>query len=145
MVKKGWIPPRSPLSLLQEDIFPNEWLLLISCIMLNCTTRKQVEGVLLEFVNRWPTPHSLLAADKGEVLDLIKSLGFGRRRVVNIFKMTQAYVDGSAMDIRSLPGIGEYAARAHEIFCQGIIGDAPPNDHALVGYWRWIKNNESNV
>lgn len=146
MMKKGWIPPRSPLSLLQEDLWSgnqeSEWLILVSCILLNCTTRKQVEKVLSIFIKKWSTPDELLRAEKMDVLEVIAPLGFGRRRVVNLYKMSSVFISGFS-DVRSLPGIGEYAARAHEIFCQGILGDDPPNDHALGGYWRWANESGS--
>lgn len=44
------LPPRSLFGLLQEDLVPNEWMILISCMMLNCTSRKQVEKVFPTFI-----------------------------------------------------------------------------------------------
>jgi hypothetical protein len=46
-------------------------------------------------------------------------------------------------NLRELPGGGEYAARTYEIFCQGILGNIPPNDGSLVNYWKWAKQNEN--
>lgn len=112
--------------------------------MLNCTTRKQVEKVLPEFVRRWPTPQAFLKADKVEVGQLITPLGFARRRTVCLFKMTEAYLTTPWQHARELPGIGEYGARAWEIFCKGELGDEPPKDHALVQYWEWAKDHEKN-
>lgn len=109
--------------------------------MLNCTTRKQVEKVLSEFVKRWPTPQAFIAADKPEVAVLIMPLGFARRRTINLFMMTEAYLAGPWQHARDLPGIGEYGARAWEIFCRGELGDEPPKDHALVLYFNWAKKH----
>ena len=147
MVKKGWIPPRSPLSLIQEDLFPNEWLILVSCVLLNCTSRKQVEKIMPEFVLRWPNPPALWNDDPSAVLDVIKSLGFGDRRTKRLYELAAALIDTPCgplwKDPRDLPGVGEYAARAHEIFCQGIIGDEEPEDGSLGRYWRWAKESNS--
>ena len=137
-----WTPPRSPFGLLQEDLWPNEWMILISCMMLNQTSRKQVEKVLPEFQRRWGHPRQFMAADAADVVELCKSLGFANRRTINMRKMTEAYLAGGWEDVRDLPGIGEYAARAWEIFCQGTIGDAEPKDHALKDYWRWYIQQE---
>lgn len=143
MLKTGWTPPRSPHGLLQEDLFPDEWLILVSCMMLNCTTRKQVEKVLPEFRRRWPGPKQFLQANVAEVVDLIRPLGFANRRSIALRKMTEAYLAGGWNNARELPGIGEYGARCWEIFCRGEIGDTPPNDHALLTYWRWYKQRRT--
>ena len=110
--------------------------------MLNCTTRKQVEKVLPEFIKRWPTPQSLLLADPTDVGNVICSLGFVRRRTVALFKMTEKYAAAPWQHARELPGIGEYGAAAWEIFCKGVFQDEPPKDHALVQYWEWYKNRK---
>ena len=136
------MPPRSPYGLIQEDLWPNEWLILVTCMLLNCTTRKQVEKVLPEFRERWPTPQDFFKADWTDVGNLIGTLGFARRRTLNLMKMTERYLTGPWSDPRELPGVGEYAARAWEIFCQGELGDTEPKDHALTEYWRWRKYHE---
>jgi len=109
-------------------------------MMLNQTSRKQVEKVLPEFQRRWPTPEKFLEADPLAVADVCRSLGFATRRTDNMIKMTRHYL-GDWSDPRDLPGIGEYAARSWEIFCGGVIGDEAPNDHALTVYWRWYKQH----
>jgi len=44
-----FIPPRSGYGLIQEDLWPDEWKILVSCMMLNYTSRKQVEKILPSF------------------------------------------------------------------------------------------------
>ncbi len=131
------MPPRSPYGLLQEDLWPNEWLILISCMMLNCTSRKQVESILPEFIRRWPTPGDFLKANDADVAELCKPMGFSNRRTFNMKKMTERYLSSDWKHASELPGIGKYGARAWEIFCEGKLGDEPPGDHALVKYWEW--------
>lgn len=136
------IPPRSGFGLIQEDLFPDEWKVLVSCMMLNCTSRKQAERVIPKFFNRWPTPQSLLEAEQADVTETISSLGFKNRRTQGLLKMSAAYVKRSWNDPRELPGIGEYGARAWEIFFANKLGDEPPADGALVLYWKWRKKHE---
>jgi methyl-CpG-binding domain protein 4 len=133
------MPPRSPFGLIQEDLWPDEWMILISCMMLNQTSRKQVERVLPEFQRRWSTPLAFLQADPLEVANVCRSLGFATRRTDNMMKMTHEYLAGQWKHARDLYGIGEYGARSWEIFCQGTLGDEAPKDHALVQYYLWAK------
>lgn len=136
------IPPRSPFGLIQEDLWPNAWLILVAGMMLNCTSRKQVERVLPEFRRRWPTPQAFMKADVIDVADLCRPLGFANRRTVNLKKMTERYLAGPWQHARELPGVGEYGARAWEIFCLGSLGDEAPKDHALVRYFEWRKHHD---
>jgi len=136
-----FIPPRSPFGLIQEDLWPDEWKILVSCVMLNCTSRKQVEKVLPIFFRQWPDAISLLQADVNEISSVIKPLGFKDRRTKLLLNLANVY-SSNWTEIRSLPGIGEYAARAWEIFCKNKLGDFAPSDHALVKYWNWRIEND---
>lgn len=131
------IPIRSPFGLIQEDLWPNEWAILVSCMMLNMTSRKQMEPIFREFMNKWPEPEVFLAADKDDVRELVSSLGFKNKRTDLLFKMTNAYINNDWTHVRELPGIGEYASRAWEIFYLCELGNTVPNDGALKTYWSW--------
>lgn len=131
------IPHRSPYGLIQEDLYPEEWKILVSCIMLNCTSRKQVEKIITTFFSKWPDPSTFLIAPQQEVADLISPLGFRNRRTKKLFEMSKIYLEGEWKHASELPGIGEYASRAWEIFVKNILGSQPPNDGALVVYWKW--------
>jgi methyl-CpG-binding domain protein 4 len=137
-VKLGWVPPVSPYGLIQETLWPDEWLILVSCIMLNQTQRKQVEKVWPVFTKRWPTPQQFIQAPTCAVTEAVKPLGFGNRRTKNLQGMTRIYLCAPWEHASDLPGIGQYGARAWEIFCQGKLGEVSPNDHALEQYWRWV-------
>lgn len=133
------IPHRSPFGLIQEDLWPSEWLVLVSCIMLNMTNRKQVEQVLPEFMERWPGPEEFLDADFMDVERLLHPLGLAERRTTILKRMTERYLEGDWDDARDLPGIGIYGGAAWDIFCRGIIPDECPKDGALTLYWEWAK------
>lgn len=135
----NWRPPRSPWSLIQEDIYPNEWRCLVVCILLNCTTRKQIEKILPEFFHRWPTAKNIVEVSSKDIEDLISCLGFGKRRTQRLQDMSAAYLKGDWKHVSELPGIGEYASRMWEIFFCGILGNEPPKDGALKLYWYWVK------
>jgi methyl-CpG-binding domain protein 4 len=107
-------------------------------MLLNCTTRKQVEKVLPAFLQRWPDAAAVASGDPAEIARLCRPLGFSSRRTAALQRMAEAYVAHQWQHVRELPGIGEYAARAWEIFCRGTVGTEPPKDHALVQYWSWM-------
>lgn len=136
-MKSFSIPPRSPFGLIQEALWPDEWYILVVGIMLNCTTRKQVENVWPSFVSLCPTPQALLRTEPAKVTDVIKSLGFGQRRTKSLFKMTEAYLCANWEHARELPGVGQYGAASWEIFCKHVLPDVEPKDHALLQYHRW--------
>lgn len=99
--------------------------------------------MLPEFIKRWPSPSTFIRSNRVEVMEVCRSLGFAERRGENMMKMTHTYLAAPWQHASELHGIGEYGARAWEIFCQGIIGDEAPSDHALVDYWRWYKQHQA--
>jgi adenine-specific DNA glycosylase len=105
--------------------------------MLNCTQRRQVERVLPTFLSRWPTAQALSSADVDDVSALVTPLGFGNRRAVTLIELSRDYLRPGWIDSRVLRGVGQYAGRAHDIFCRGILGAEPPKDHALRRYWEF--------
>lgn len=140
--KRKMIPPRSPFGLIQEDLFPDEWKCIVACLMLNCTSRRQVEKILPSFFSRWPNPESFLSADDEDVKSTISSLGFKNRRCKLLFEMTNSYVNSSWKHADELPGVGVYASRAWEIFFKDTLGDDVPSDGALKLYWKWRKHHQ---
>lgn len=131
------VPPRSPHGLIQEDLFPNEWLTIVACMMLNQTSRKQVEKVLPEFIKKFGSPEKLLGAKPSDVKAVIKSLGFSNRRTHNIIEMTKQYVTNDWEHVSELYGVGEYCSRSWEIFYGDTLGTNAPKDGALATYWKW--------
>ena len=135
---RHWVPPLSPHGLLQEHCFRNPWLVLVACLLLNCTSRKQVDPIWHVFEEEWATPEDFLVADPDHVRDTIRPLGFGERRFSRLQLLAAHIVTcGYPDDPRELPGVGEYAARAFEIFCLDRLGETCPNDGALALYWLW--------
>lgn len=90
----------------------------------------------------WPTPEALISCDRQILVDTIKPLGFANKRSENIVNMSKAFISGAWKDVRELPGIGEYAGAAYDIFCKGLLPLEPPKDGALVLYYKWRKLHE---
>lgn len=133
MTSKRRIPPLSPYGLLQEYLFPNEWLCHVACVLLNRTSRKQVESVIRLFIEKWSTPESVINTSEQELAAVIKNLGFSNRRARTLKLLAESYVRRDNCDVNKLPGIGTYAASSWRLF----FGDGRVHeveDHALKLY-----------
>lgn len=93
------------------------------------------------FIDEWDTPARFLDADEGTVKEHIRLLGFSNRRLDRLRRLARDLAAGHWTDPRHLSGVGEYAARAYEIFCRCELGEDAPNDGSLATYWRWAKKN----
>ena len=140
-----WKPPKSPHGLIQEVLWPDEWKILMSCLMLNQTTRKQVDKVIWQFFDKWPTPKKFLKSTHEEVSALLRPLGFYNRRPKAMRKFTEQYVQDKWLEPIELYGIGKYANDAWRIFCRGDWQQVEPQDHALNKYHSYLQEcNEEN-
>lgn len=98
------------------------WGVLLSEVMSQQTPVKRVEPSWIEWMNTWPTPADLAAADTADVLRAWGKLGYPRR-ALRLKECAQAIVDRhagevpqSVEELLSLPGIGDYTARAVAAF-----------------------------
>ena len=133
-VSMQWKPPKSPHGLIQEDLWPDEWKILVACLLLNLTTRKQVDGVIYRLFDEYPDPSALMAADLQDLQDLIRPLGMWRKRAKTLKRFSEEYLLGEWGEAKDLHGCGKYANDSWKIFCRGSWRDVEPNDHALNMY-----------
>lgn len=112
-----------------------QWRMLVGCILLNVTTRRQAEPVWPELFRRWPTPEALAAADRDELGELLRPLGCWRRRAASLstFSSEWCNLEGVPEEVESLPGIGKYAGDSWRIFVLGHQ-DVEPTDKELRRY-----------
>lgn len=101
------------------------WQILMSEVMLQQTPVVRVEPVWREWVRRWPTPADLAAATGADAVRAWGKLGYPRR-AMRLHACAQALVaehDGVVPDtvdvLLTLPGIGDYTARAVACFAFG--------------------------
>ena len=137
-MKNLWKPPKSPHSLIQESLWPNEWRILISCLLLNLTTRKQVDKVIDRLFHRYPGPCSMAHAKDNELHDIIKSLGLVNKRVKTLKRFSHEYMTKEWESPKDLFGCGKYADDCWHIFCKGDWKSDSPSDHALNKYYDWL-------
>lgn len=133
----------SPLNLLQEiyRFTPHgEWKVLMSCIFLNQTTRKQVDRIRDEFFLRWPSPEAASKANPTEMSSLIEPLGLKNRRTQIIIRMSREFAEGNWKEPKELYGIGQYGQDSWDIFIRFKLNIKKPSDKVLTKYLKWAKN-----
>ena len=118
---------------LLQDIYKNDpWKMLVCCIMLNLTTRKQVDKVRHELFKKYPTPQDMSVADYEELSELLIPLGMQYKRAATLMRFSKEYIEGFADPI-DLYGIGKYAKDSWEIFQNNNL-NVQPNDKVLNLY-----------
>ncbi len=101
------------------------WGVLVSEIMLQQTPASRVVVPWQHWVERWPTPHDLAAADTSDVLRAWGSLGYPRRALrlqqcaAAISRDHGNRVPNDEDALLALPGIGRYTAAAVLAFAFG--------------------------
>lgn len=136
-----WAPPllgkrKSPL--IQEIYFPNRWKMLACCIMLNLTGRRQLDGIVKAFFEKYPDPGELLNADEEELIDLIKPLGMYNKRAKTLKRFSKEFMEGDWDNAIELHGIGKYGSDSDRIFYLGEWQDIEPTDGALKSYMKFL-------
>lgn len=130
----------SPYELLQEIYYHNPWKSMVCCILLNCTRRKQVDGIRDELFRTYEDALDMAVADPKILADILKPLGFQNKRAKTLIKFSEDWVSKDWADPRDLYGIGQYAADSYDIFYNNRL-DIEPNDGVLVKYLEWKKSS----
>lgn len=145
----------SPLELFQErlrgsDHYP--WKMCVACILLNRTQGQQVELVLWELFNKWPTPALLASASSTALEQHLRPLGLWRKRGAVLIQLSHTWnaleISGAKTETFSrilglLPGIGAYAQDSWKIFVEGRLYDVFPTDLRLRAYLLWARTEVS--
>lgn len=101
------------------------WGTLVSEFMLQQTQVARVVPILLDWLQRWPTPADLAAVPPAEVLRAWGRLGYPRRALAlhrcatAIAEQHGNRVPEDVDQLLALPGIGDYTARAIAVFAYG--------------------------
>ena len=137
---KSYVAPTSPHDLIQEHYPGDEYKILVCCILLNQTSRKQLDKVVDAFFRKWPTAECMSQADVSELALAMKPLGFYNRRAKSLKKFANQYLKGEWSQAKDLYGCGKYANDAWLIFIKGKASEVNPEDHALNDYHNWFIN-----
>ena len=144
-MKFTWKPPKSPVGMLQEDLWPDEWKVLVACLLHNQTSRKQVDKVYQELFSKYPDATSMMNSDVHEVRDLIKPLGMWKRRTETLQRFSREYLEKEWKTPKDLYGCGKYADDVWRVFIRGDWKEVTPNDKALNRYHDFLKSRSKNA
>jgi endonuclease III len=107
-------------NVVEDRLHTTGWRMLVGCILLNQTGRKQVDRVWPDLFRSWPDAPAWCAGaarQPDEQLALLRPLGFGKRRHRTITDMSQAWMTrGLGWSVTDLPGCGAYAQASWDIF-----------------------------
>ena len=142
-----WIPPRSPHDLLQERYWPGPWKVLVICLLLNQTSRRQLEPIIEGFFQKYQTPEDMVSCLYDDLVSDIKCLGLANRRAKTLKKFSLELLEMFSQDdvksvrVSKLYGCGKYASDAFSLFFVGNWRDIEPSDHALNDYHNFLQKN----
>jgi A/G-specific adenine glycosylase len=101
------------------------WGVMVSEFMLQQTPVSRVLPVYQDWLERWPTPAALAAAEPGDAVRAWGRLGYPRRALrlhgaaTAIVERHQGEVPRDQTALRTLPGVGDYTAAAVMSFAFG--------------------------
>jgi endonuclease III len=111
--------------LVEQD--PSGWRMLVGCILLNQTSRQQVDDVYPKLFEMWPNAPALRFASHPHLFDVIRPLGLQNRRAITLTSFSTWWatrspaVEEDSMLEMDPPGIGEYARDSWVIFKLGLV------------------------
>ncbi len=139
-----WEPPKSPIGMLQEAMWPDVWKILVTCMLHNQTSRKQVDKVYKPLFEKYPSPEVMQNADLDDLSRILKSLGFQNRRSVALKRFSREFIVKDWKKASDLHGCGKYADDCYQVFCVGTWKEVNPTDHALNDYVSWLREREKS-
>lgn len=134
--------------LLQLKYRYEPWKLLVACILLNRTTRRQVDRVIDDLFLDYPTYDALAEARFYDLATLLYPLGMHNTRAKRLIKFARAFQDMESSGVlvnskedamravADLPGVGEYALDSYAMFVLGDLS-VKPTDKELVKWQAW--------
>ncbi|KAL6776890.1 hypothetical protein ACKKBF_B03885 [Auxenochlorella protothecoides x Auxenochlorella symbiontica] len=133
-----WHPPISPYGLLEEELYPDPWKLLVACMLLNKTTSRAVRSVIWTLFDMCPGPLVAAATHVARIQALIQPLGLANKRAEAIQRLSWDYAHKDWRDPQELHGVGRYGADAYHMFCRGLWREVEPEDKDLRRYRDWL-------
>ena len=109
-------PPKSPIGMLQEDMWPDSWRILIVCMLHNQTSRKQVDKVYKCLFHNYSCPEEMMNADPVLLAKILKPLGLYNRRSKSMIRFSREYLNSEWKMPSELHGCGKYADDCYKVF-----------------------------
>ena len=138
-----WKPPVSPIGMLQEDLWPDVWKILVACILHNQTSRKQVDKVYGHLFDKYPDSAAMAAADSEELAEILRPLGLYNRRAKSLKRFSEEFGSIDWKKPSELYACGKYADECYDVFCAGNWKKVKTDDGSLKRYVAWLWESEN--
>tara|TARA_B100000131_G_scaffold323267_1_gene381200 strand:- start:11311 stop:11733 length:423 start_codon:yes stop_codon:yes gene_type:complete len=135
-----WKLSKSPIGMLQEDMWPDVWKILVVCILHNQTTRRQVDKVYKTLFKKYPQPKNMALADPVELAEILKPLGLYNRRSKSLVRFSKEFLNNEWNLPSDLYACGKYADDCYKVFCKFDWNNVTPDDNALNDYVEWARS-----
>ncbi|XP_057443303.1 methyl-CpG-binding domain protein 4-like protein [Lotus japonicus] len=133
-----WVPPQSPLKLLQEAHYHDPWKVMVICMLLNKSTGLKARSVISELFRICPDAKACTRASTNTLEQVIHGIGFQKQRAARLKRFSEEYLGKHWTHVTQLHGIGKYGADAYAIFCTGKWQRVTPADNYLDRYWEFL-------
>lgn len=97
--------------------FRDPFELLVATVLSAQTTDVRVNGVTPTLFGRWPTPAAMAGADRAQMEEILRPVGFFRAKTESLLRLSAALVEqfdgvvpGRLRDLVTLPGVGRKTA-----------------------------------
>ena len=135
--------PKSPIGMLQEEMWPDTWKILVVCMLHNQTSRVQVDKVYRKLFEMYPNPVEMSNACPISIAKIVKPLGLYNRRSKSLIRFSNEFVQNQWSTPSDLHGCGKYADDCYRVFCQFDWNNVTPTDHALNDYVDWARRTHA--
>ena len=134
--------------LIQERYRNEPWKLLVACVLLNITSRQQVDKVIDELFERFPNPVRMEAATDEEIGEIIRPCGLWRRRAGTLrrlsgqwsrIKLGWPFEDPPEQEVCRIHGVGLYALDSYRFFVLGDTSRFESGDKELA---KWLLEDD---
>lgn len=118
------------------------WHVLVGCLMLNRTERRQARAALRALFVLAPDPGCLADVDEDRLREILRPCGLGNRRLTAIRALTEDWLAGKPVeDIRYC---GPYAIDSFNIFVRGVnVERRPDMDGEILLYLDMMEQSHS--
>ena len=134
----------SPYKLLQEIYYDDPWKSMVCCILLNCTRRTQVNGVVEDLFRIYPNPVAMSKAPSHDLALILQPLGFHNKRAETLKRFSSEWLTKGNKPVNKLFGIGKYAHDSWKIFYENDL-TLNPKDGVLVKYVEWKRQQPAET
>jgi endonuclease III len=120
--------------LLQLRFLDDPYAFGVACILLNRTSRRQVDRVIDDLLLDYPTAEAMTHARADELRRLLTPLGFGVSRAERLRRFSEDLSAGMAWE--DCHGIGRYASDSRRLLVEDDLM-CEPEDKELRRWLRW--------